>query len=111
MYLDFQYDTRTKGTDGFETSDWTSKAKRYATVEMLKGAERWTAQAFLGSNPLRIRVRYDGLIKGVVTNPDRWRILRDSDDTVYEIVSAVNEGLRDRWIIIDAMVGSAVQDG
>ena len=31
--LMFQYDTRTKDTDGFETSDWTDKGERFCAVE------------------------------------------------------------------------------
>lgn len=111
VYLDFQKDTRSKATDGHEGADWTSQAKRFGTVDIMRGAERWEAQALLGTNPMRIKVRYDNLLANILVDADKWRILRVVDSTVYEVISAIDTDLRKRWIEIDAKLGTAVQDG
>ena len=102
--LTFQRDTRSKGTDGFETSDWTLKGERFGSVEVFGGREGWAAQAVLGTQPLRIRIHYDSVI--AECEPDRWRILNGT--TVYEIESMSNLGLENKWLEFTCVTGSAV---
>ena len=68
----FQYDTRSKNTDGFETPSWTDKGERYCQVDILRGREYWDAHAVLGSQGVIVRAHYDSTIAEV--EPDRWRI-------------------------------------
>ena len=104
--LMFQYDTRTKDTDGFETSDWTDKGERFCAVEPLQGREYWDAHAVLGSKPLKVRTHYDATIADV--EPDRWRMLQGT--TVYDIQSMVNEDMGNRWLSFLCTTGTGVLD-
>ena len=104
--LMFQYDDRSKDTDGFETADWTDKGERYCQVEPLQGREYWDAHAVLGSQGLKIRTHYDSTIADV--EPDRWRMKNGS--TIYDIQSMVNVNLENRWLEFVATVGTGVLD-
>jgi head-tail adaptor len=104
--LMFQYDSRTKDTDGFETANWTDKGERMCSVEPLQGREYWSAHAVLGSQPLRITAHYDEIIADV--EPDRWRMKNDT--TVYSIRSMVNVGMQNRKLEFTCTTGTGVLD-
>ena len=104
--LMFQYDTRSKDTDGFETADWDDKGERFCQVEPLQGREYWDAHAVLGSQGLKIRAHYDTVIKDV--EPDRWRMKNGS--TIYDIVSMVNVDEENRWLEFLCTTGTGVLD-
>ena len=104
--LMFQYDTRSKDTDGFETADWDDKGERFCQVEPLQCREYWDAHAVLGSQGLKIRTHYDTVIKDV--EPDRWRMKNGT--TVYSIVSMINVGDENRWLEFLCTTGTGVLD-
>lgn len=105
--LMFQYDSRTKDTDGFETADWSDKGERFCEVVPLAGREYWSAFSVLGSQPLKIRCHYDSIIKDA-SDGDRWRI--KNGDTIYDIVSLVNVDLQNRWLEYLCTTGTGVLD-
>ena len=100
----FQYDSRTKDTDGFETPNWIDKGERFCQVDPLQGREYWDAHAVLGSQALKIRTHYDSTIADV--EPDRWRM--KNGDTIYDIQWMVNVGLENKWLEFVATVGTGV---
>ena len=102
----FQYDTRSKDTDGFETPSWTDKGERYCQVEILRGREYWDAHAVLGSQGVIVRAHYDSTIAEV--EPARWRMQNGS--VVYNIVSMVNINLENKWLEFTCTVGTGVLD-
>ena len=104
--LKFQYDERTKDTDGFEEANWTDKGDRFCQVDPLMGREYWDAHAVLGSQGIKIRTRYDSTIADV--EPDRWRI--KNGDTIYDIQSMVNLGLENRTLEFLCTTGTGVLD-
>tara|TARA_R110002051_G_scaffold34736_3_gene77167 strand:- start:10607 stop:10954 length:348 start_codon:yes stop_codon:yes gene_type:complete len=104
--LMFQYDSRTKDTDGYETATWVDKGERMCSVTPVQGREYWDAHAVLGSQPVRVRCHYDAIIKDV--EPDRWRIKNGS--VIYSIVSMVNVDLGNRWLEYLCTTGTGVLD-
>ena len=105
--LMFQYDTRSKDTDGFEEADWTDKGERFCQVEPLQGREYWDAHAVLGQQGLKIRTHYDTVIKDA-SDGDRWRMKNGS--TVYDIVSMVVVDEENRWLEFLCTTGTGVLD-
>jgi len=104
--LMFQYDARSKDTDGFEEASWDDKGERFCQVEPLQGREYWDAHAVLGSQGLKIRTHYDAVIKDV--EPDRWRMKNGT--TVYSIVSMINVDEENRWLEFLCTTGTGVLD-
>ena len=102
----FQYDSRTKDTDGFETANWTDKGERMCSVEPIQGREYWSAHAVLGSQSLRITAHYDEIIADV--EPDRWRMKNDT--TIYSIRSMVNVDMQNRKLEFTCTTGTGVLD-
>ena len=102
--LMFQYDSRTKDTDGYETSTWVDKGE--SQVEPMQGREYFDAHAVLGSQGLRIRTHYDDIIKDV--EPDRWRMKNDS--TIYDIQSMINVDMENRELEFVCTTGTGVLD-
>ncbi len=105
--LMFQYDTRSKDTDGFEEASWDDKGERFCSVEPLQGREYWDAHAVLGQQGLKIRTHYDTVIKDA-SDGDRWRMLNGS--TVYDIVSMVVVDEENRWLEFLCTTGTGVLD-
>ena len=103
--IQFQRDTRSKDTDGFETPSWTNKGGvRFCEVVPLQGREYWDSHAVLGSQGLRIRTHYDAELAEV--EPERWRMLNGS--TVYDIGSMVNVNLENKWLEFTCSTGTGV---
>lgn len=104
ILLMFQYDSRTKDTDGFETPTWVDKGERMCSVEPMQGREYWDAHAVLGRTPLRVYAHYDNIIKDV--EPDRWRMKNGT--TIYSIVSMVNIDMKNRELEFVCSTGTGV---
>ena len=104
--LMFQYDSRSKDTDGFEEADWADKGERFCQVEPLQGREYWDAHAVLGQQGLKIRTHYDVTITDV--EPDRWRMKNGS--TIYDIISMVVVDEENRWMEFVCTTGTGVLD-
>ena len=105
--IQFQRDTRSKDTDGYETPSWANKGGlRFCQVVPMQGREYWDSHAILGSQALKIRTHYDAEIADV--EPDRWRMLNGT--TVYDIVSMVNVDMENRWLEFTCTTGTGVLD-
>ena len=104
--LMFQYDSRTKDTDGYETPTWLDKGERFCQVEPLQGREYFDAHAVLGQQGLRIRTHYDEIIADV--EPDRWRMKNGT--TIYSIQSMINVDMENRELEFVCTTGTGVLD-
>ena len=104
--LMFQYDSRSKDTDGFETQSWSDKGYRFCEVVPMQGREYWDAHAVLGSQGVKVRCRYVHVLKDV--EPDRWRIKNKS--TVYSIQSMINVDMKNKWLEFVCTTGTGVLD-
>ena len=104
--LMFQYDTRTKDSDGYETPTFVDKCERFCQVEPLQGREYFDAHAVLGQQGLRIRTHYDEIIADV--EPDRWRMKNGT--TIYSIQSMINVDMENRELEFVCTTGTGVLD-
>jgi len=97
--IDIQAKDATRSGTGAEVPGWSSLGMRWADVEPLDGAERFTAEQDLSKNRVRFVIRYDDAIAALTATS---RIVYDSK--AYDVQFIINQQSRNRKLIIDTQL-------
>ena len=97
--MSFQRQSTAQDAIGQRVDTWSEFASRMCSIEPLNGREYFNASGEHSEVSTRIRTRHDSVV-GVVKPDDRILDQTTSPNTVFDILSVINSGDRDREIVL-----------
>lgn len=94
--------------DGSQPPTWIERAQMWCRVEQKPGQEMVQDAAEQWQAPLTVTMRYDSRVVGMTTLPTDWRIHNADGSVVYDVISAMDLGLKGVWIEVLCLRGSPV---
>ena len=93
---------------GYQEPDWTEKARMWCSVMPQPGTELIQVAAEQWQQPMRVTMRWDDRLATLPTAPTLWRLHTSDGLVVYDVLTAVNVGLENKWLELICIAGSVV---